>query len=364
MKILHFISGLHPGGKERQLVELLRFLSKQEGVEVHVAVMSHEIKYPEVLELGIPIHYLIRRFKQDPRIFLRFFSLCREIRPSVVHTWDSMTSVYAAPVCRALGIRFMNNMIQDAPPRLPMFSRMWLCSRLTFPLSDMVVGNSKAGMKSYGVAHRESYCVYNGFDNTRFERIGDPEMVRREFSITTDYVVGMVGEFAERKDFETFLLAGQEILRTRNDVTFVTVGDGETLDYCKSLVPPMYRERILFLGWQSNVERIVNIMDIGVLATFTEGISNSILEYMALGKPVVATDGGGTSEIVLDGQTGFLVACRNVEQLAGRIRELLDDPGEAKRMGRGGKQFVAETFQIETMGKRFLDLYSRLLAKT
>jgi glycosyltransferase involved in cell wall biosynthesis len=367
MKILFFINGLHPGGKERRLLELMRFLRVHDAADMELALMSREMKYPAVYDLGAPIHYLIRRTKKDVGLWGHVMRLCRAVRPDIIHTWDSMTSVYVAPVAKILGTPMVNGMVTRAPSGISVWESEWLRARLTFPLSAAIVGNSRAGLEVYRAPRGKSHCIYNGFDPKRVAVLEDPRDIRAKFSVTTEKVAGMVGEFAERKDFATFVLAAQKLLDGGRDVTFLLVGDGETLEACRALVRKEHAGKIRFLGWQDHVESIVNVMNVGVLATNAdvhgEGVSNSILEYMALGKPVVATDTGGTKEIVVDGETGYLVKNRDAAGLALRVGELLDSPSLARSMGERGRARVAEIFSIQRMGEEYLRLYSDLLKK-
>jgi glycosyltransferase involved in cell wall biosynthesis len=166
----------------------------------------------------------------------------------------------------------------------------------------------------------------------------------------------MIAEFRPDKDFRTFLLAARRLLSSRQDVTFVTVGDGETLQSMRELVSDA-GDRIQFLGRQKDIERIASSFSIGVLASFTEGISNSIMEYMALAKPVVATDCTGSRELVLDGETGFLVPPQDPLALAERIAYLLDNPDDALRMGQAGKRHIEKHFSLKTMVDKTVDIY-------
>lgn len=131
------------------------------------------------------------------------------------------------------------------------------------------------------------------------------------------------------------------------EVVFVAVGDGETLEASKKLSADV--GALKFLGKRKNVEEIVATFDIGVLSTFTEGISNSVMEYMALRKPVVATDGGGTRELVVDGETGFLVPPGNADSLAAKIEHLLDNPDTARHMGEAGEARLKREFSLTRM---------------
>src|SRR5438876_8916005 len=102
---------------------------------------------------------------------------------------------------------------------------------------------------------------------------------------------------------------------------------------------------------------MVKTFTVGVLSTFTEGISNSVMEYMALKKPVVATDGGGTRELVVEGETGFLVPPGKPEALAAKIEYLLDNPDDARRMGEAGAARLRCEFSIARMIEKTVNLY-------
>jgi glycosyltransferase involved in cell wall biosynthesis len=171
----------------------------------------------------------------------------------------------------------------------------------------------------------------------------------------------MVAEFSSYKDYPTFIQVAHEISRKRKNVVFVAVGDGVNLEASKKIAAGS--ESIKFLGKRKNVEEIVDSFDIGVLSTFTEGISNSIMEYMALKKPVVATDGGGTQELVVDGETGFLVPPENPGILAAKIDYLLDHPVIARRMGEAGEAKLRREFSITRMLEETVNLYQLAMAK-
>ena len=336
-------------------------------MEIELALMSREIQYPEVYELGIKIHFLIRGSRKDPQVLYRLFKLCNSIKPDIIHTWDSMTSMYAVPITKLLGISLVNGMITDSSYRNNVLKRGWIRPKITFPLSDVIVGNSHAGLRAYKAPKSKSVCIYNGFNRNRLEKLIDCKIIKDKFNIRTSKVVGMVAGFTDRKDYESFIESAHNILQQRNDVTFVAVGDGENLEKCKSMVTLDNQEKIKFIGLQNDIESIINIFNVGVLTTnvdiHNEGISNSILEYMALGKPVIATDSGGSREIIVEGLTGFLVPPKDSNQLTNRIIELLDNPIQATEMGSRGKQRVFEVFSIETMVGQYVDLYNDLFTR-
>lgn len=354
------MNGLHRGGKERRFIQLLRYLTERNLAEIEVALMSEESAYPEYNDLQIRTHFLVRKSTKDVRVFQALYHLCREFQPGIIHTWDVMTTVYALPVAKLVHAKLVNGMITDAPLKIYRWSEMFLWSRLTFAFSDVIVANSYAGLHAYNVPPSRSVCIHSAFDRRRTIGLQDPETIRKRLGVHTSKVVGMVGIFSGRKDFTTFVLAAQVVCQAFDDVTFLAIGGGPTLDSVRELVDLVNKERILFPGWQTGIESIVNIFDIGVLSSFSEGASNSILEYMALAKPVIATDVGGTAEIVIDKVTGLLVPGRDVQALASAILSLLTKPEQACAMGMQGKARVADVFTIEGMGSRYLKLYSDL----
>jgi glycosyltransferase involved in cell wall biosynthesis len=127
------------------------------------------------------------------------------------------------------------------------------------------------------------------------------------------------------------------------------------------------KDRIIFTGRQSKIESIINLFDIGVLTTndmvHGEGISNAILEYMVLNKPVIATRGGGTSEIVDDQKTGFVITPFAVDELVEKIELLIDNETLRLEMGDAAKQRILEHFSLEKMTESYIQLYEKLINK-
>ncbi|MEL6922651.1 MAG: glycosyltransferase, partial [Bacteroidota bacterium] len=303
MKILMIIDSLVKGGRERRLLELVKDFRKRRHIELALVLFSRRVEYPEVHDMGVPIYYLERQPKKDPRVFFRFYQLCRKEQPDLIHSWGTMPSIYAIPTAKLLGIRLLNAIIADAPLRMGWSDSRYARARLTYPFSDFIVGNSEAGLRSYEAPAGKSKCIYNGFDFNRVKQLKDPAQVRRQLGIRTKKVVGMIGGFFDRKDYYTYVKAAELALAQHPDTTFLAIGDGPNLPACKNMVSPANRDRILFTGMLDDVESVINIFDVGVLATNArvhgEGISNAILEYMVLAKAVVATRGGGTDEIVV-----------------------------------------------------------------
>lgn len=360
MKILFFIESLRAGGKERRIMELLKGLQQYPDVEIDLVLSRNEIHYKEVYDLGIPIHFAERRFgKKDPLVFFKFLRLVKQIKPDIIHVWGNMVAVYSLPAVYLLGIPLINNQITDATP-----NQKPLGKELTFKLSKRIIANTKAGLEAYHAPAAKSGVIYNGFNFSRLKGLLPVDEIRRRFSITTPHVVGMVATMSSYKDYPTYIRAAENILSIRRDVTFLCVGDGDATAL-KAMVKDSNTDRILFLGKQMEVESIMNVCDIGVLVTdirnHAEGISNALLEFMALGKPVIATNFGGCIELIQNERSGFLIDAFNDAQLTERIAFLLDRDNERTRMGKNARERVEESFSIDKMVSSFYREYCNVL---
>lgn len=358
MKILFYIESLRSGGKERRLVELIKGLKKSyQGIEMEIVLTKKDIHYNEIYETGIKIHYTIRkRLKKDPRIFFQFLKISKQFMPDIVHVWGSMVAVYAIPTKVFLKIPIINNQITDSPLSKV---RGLFSHKLSFAFSDKIIANSMAGLKAYHTSPTKGLVIYNGFDFSRINNLATKENIRKQFMIKTKFVVGMVASFSIMKDYTSYVKAANSILEKRQDVSFLCIGSGDDSAY-KKMVVPKNKDKILFIGSQQNVESIMNICDIGVLASFSEGISNSIMEFMALSIPVVASGEGGTKELIINGESGFLVDSNNEKALSEKITLLLDNEELRKTMGEKSKVIIENDFEISKMIKKFHNEYKML----
>jgi glycosyltransferase involved in cell wall biosynthesis len=362
MRILFFIDNLNAGGKERRCVELLKGLNNLPDISFEVVVMDKNIHYDALFVLNVKIQYLIRKTKKDLTVFRKFYKICRQHKPDIVHCWNDMTAVIAVPACRLLRIKLINGMVADAPVNKTVFnSKSVFYSKITFPFSDVIVANSKAGLNAYKAPRQKSQVIYNGYNFKRNCQLKTREEVRNEYKINTDYVVGMIASFSRFKDYKTFYEAASLILQKRSDVTFLAVGNNtDSTESIRMVDNRFLKNHFRLLGKKSDIESIVNITDIGVLATFTEGISNSVLEFMAQQKPVVASLCDGTKEIIDNGTTGLLVKTSDANEMAEKIQVLLSDGTLRKQMGQLAQKRIQDSFTIEQMINNYTVLYRQI----
>lgn len=363
MRILFFLESLHGGGKERRSVELMRYLKEQPGdYEIELVLTEDEIYYEDIHQADIPITILKRKgIKYDPAIFLKFYKICRRFKPDVIHAWGKMATFYAIPARIACRTPLVSSLIADSGRSYGYFSRYYLLLRTNIHFSDIVLSNSEAGLRSYKIRTAKARIIYNGVRLSRFNKLFDIQRVRQEFGIATEFVVIMVATFSDFKDYDLFTDVARDTGKIRRDVTFLAVGDGSDFERIRKRVTVEGINNIVFAGRQKNVEKLVAASDIGLLCTKSEGISNSIIEYMALGKPVISTDiTGGSRELMIDGVTGYCTE-RNKDKIIELINRLLDNEGVRFSMGRLGKERIENNFSISRMGEEFQSLYRDVL---
>lgn len=369
MKILFLNDDLQGGGKQRRLVQLLRGLKDDPDLELHLVLLDHResagrtgrggiqdvrelVDFPEIWEYRVHIHFVERRSRRDFSVFPRLHGLLKTIRPDVVNVWSVMGCFYVLPLLFGRAIPLVTSFVADCNgPRFP--SPWWWLNHLSFRASVRVTGNSAAGLKAYQVPTDRSQVIYNGFDFARFEGLRRRAAVREELGIKTQLAVAMTARFDPSKDYATFIRGFLELANEREDLTAVCIGQGPDLEAIRALVPSGLTERIVFTGYRKDVESILAACDMSVLCTNAavhgEGISNSILEGMAAGHPVIATDAGGSPEIVKEGVTGFLIPGGDSDALAQTLRRLCEDQQLRERMGKASRARIEQEFSLERM---------------
>lgn len=364
MRILLFTDTLGYGGKERRLLELIKYLKQNTDHTLALVLTENVIYYEYAHEIGIPITIIGRKFTSyDPLPLVKFYRYCRTFKPDVIHAWGIMTTFYAIPAKLIRRIPLISSMIADVRGNSGMFSFKRLFFNIDYYFSDLILSNSKAGLEAYQVNGTKSKVIWNGVYLERFQQKFVTNKVKDEFGVKTDFMIVMVASFWISKDYDLFINIAKKIKEIRDDVTFIAVGDGINMERIQQRISNEKIRNVILTGRQKKVERIIAASDIGLLCTYSEGISNSIIEYMALGKPVISTDiTGGSKEIILEGETGYCTE-RSIDKIVPLINLLLDDSELRVSMGIKGRDRITSQFSISKMGKNFEDVYNILTGK-
>jgi glycosyltransferase involved in cell wall biosynthesis len=250
--------------------------------------------------------------------------------------------------------------------------------RLAYSFAHQIVANSESVQQKLveeGVDACRISVIHNGL---RLDRVAAPangargavlqELLGSEIAdlqnLPAHFVTIVANMRHEVKDYPMFLRAAQRVAKALPDVAFLMAGEGELQQSLERMAADFgIDDRTFFLGRCENIAQLLSVSDVCVLSSKAEGFSNSILEYMAAGRPVVATDVGGAREAIVEGETGYTVESGNDRAMASMIVSLLRDPARARSMGEQGRRVVEQNFSERVLLEKTEALYDQLLAK-
>ncbi len=230
-------------------------------------------------------------------------------------------------------------------------------------LADGIITNSKTikqAYKEYGWFDDNFVrVIYNGIE----PKIGiEPFDFKKQFSHKK--VIFSAGRLAEQKGFNYFIDAASILMQERQDLAFVIMGEGKLKAELQDLIQQKGIEKSFRIwDYKPNIDPYLKGSDLFVLASLYEGMPNVVMEAMAVGKPVVATDVNGARELMVDGQTGLIVPPKDPQALVGAIQILLDDPAQSQKFGNNGMERVRQEFTIERMVRHLEDYFAEKLAQ-
>jgi glycosyltransferase involved in cell wall biosynthesis len=370
--VLQFIGSFHQGGSERQAVGLAGLLRENGEYNVFAATLNREgVLLDEMEKLGfdsIPEFKLTSFYDLNFLIQLRKCArFLRENRIDIVQTHDFYTNVFgmlaatlAKTPLKIASKRETGGMRSNSQKRIEKFA---------FRLADAIVVNSKAvrdHLLTRSAAPGKINVIYNGLDLERLRPVTtDRSAIYWDLGLPEGEGLRFITLVAnlrhDVKNQPMFLRVAQRVLQKFPQAHFILAGEGDLRPALENQAKELeVDENVHFIGRCDSLAELLLITYAGVLTSFAEGFSNSVLEYMAAGKPVVATDVGGAAEAVVEGETGYLVASDDAEAMAARVIELLSDEEKARVMGDRGKNIAEEKFSSRAQLSQVLELYRRL----
>lgn len=216
-----------------------------------------------------------------------------------------------------------------------------------------------------GVSSEKVLTIPNAINQDDFRSSGNPMEFKNKLNIPpANKVVGIVGRLAREKAHEVFIESCSQIASRMSDVTFLIIGEGYRMNELKNMVTMRgLDQRVIFTGYQDNITSIYNALDIVVLTSITEGLPVSLLEASAMGKPIVSTDAGGASEIVINEMNGYIVPLNDSDAVTERIITILSNNDLALALGANGKKVIQERFTPEIVCEKTVQLYQDLLGR-
>jgi glycosyltransferase involved in cell wall biosynthesis len=372
--VLFIIDSFEQGGSERQALQLLRQLRSSGQCRVYLACLqdrgslraeADQLGLGEIHEYALTSFYDLNFARQIRRV-MRFI---KEKKIDVVHTHCFYTNIFGMTggFLGRVPARVTSKGETDGF-RTPMQKR---AERAAFRMAHRVIANCHVvenQLIKEGVDPAKIIQHYNGLDMERLKVL--PGLRKEEalasFSLPADrrYISIVANLHNPVKDHPMFLRAAARVRARVPDAGFAIAGEGELREGLQTLVAELGIEKdVFFIGRCDNVANLLFASDIGVLSSKAEGFANAILEYMAGGLPVVATDVGGAREAIAEDKTGYVVPSGDDKTMAARIIDLLNSPERARAMGDRGKLIVAEKFSCDRHLQNTLELYDELLAR-
>jgi glycosyltransferase involved in cell wall biosynthesis len=363
IKLLLLIPTLDRSGAEKQFTLLATRLPREE-FDVHAVALTRSGPYEAPLrEAGIRLTILNKRLRIDPIALWRLRSLVGAEQPDIIHSWIFAANAYARLVT---GGRPRPKIIisERCVDSWKSGWQLWL-DRRQIGRTTRLVGNSASVAEFYaglGVPAEKLKVIHNGVE-IRTERSADREQILSEFQVPPQArLIGFVGRLARQKRVHDIIWAMQLLQQLTDRVYLLLVGEGPERNDLIALARHMGCEHLVrFAGARADAPRLIAACNVFWLASEFEGMSNSLMEAMAAGVPVVATDIPPNRELVVDGETGYLVRVGDSVGMAQFTDRILADPALAQRLGTAGRERMRKNFSIDRMVAAHAELYREVM---
>lgn len=373
--IAHVVHHFRVGGMENGMVNLINYMPQQSFRHVVICLDDHTDFRERIQRNDVDFYSLCKPVGRDVSWYYRLWHLLRELSPDIVHT-RNLSAIEGQFVAAAAGIRarIHGEHGRDVFDLHGKNRKYNLLRKLARPLVGHYIAVSKDLeqwlIDTIGVAPQRVSQIYNGVDTTRFHpRDGARNIGPAGFAAEAAFVIGSVGRMAEVKDYPNLVRAFIRMLKiepsARQRARLVIIGDGVSREACLTLLREANAEQLAWLpGERTDVAELMRTMDLFVLPSLGEGISNTILEAMASGLPVVATRVGGNPELVVEAQTGTLVPVADPESLAQTLLRYFRDGSMLEAHGRAGLERIESHFSMPAMVQGYVSVYEKMLQST
>lgn len=372
MRIMLMLSSIALSGAERNVVNVLPYMKKH-GAEPVLCTLNHRRDSPLAqifAETGLPRYDLGAKRLTDPAALKRLYNLIREHKIDLIHSQDQDANIYGALAKLRTGIPFImtRHVLFEPTDTWKEKIRAQMVLLLARYFADRIVVVSKAVKPVFatqtGIPEVKIQPIYNGIDLEHFNTRAKCEAKRAEMGWPVDApVVIFVGVLRRGKGHDVLLAALPQIKQAVPNVRIVLVGEGELEEQLRRDFAP-HDGAIEFLGQRTDVSELLGASDVLVLPSWAEALPTVLIEAGAASLPVVATDVGGAAEIIVEGETGYLVEKGDVNAFAARLIEVIQDPKLARQMGEAGYDRVTNIFSLDNQAKNTLDFYQQVLGRS
>jgi sugar transferase (PEP-CTERM/EpsH1 system associated) len=373
--IAHIVYRFAVGGLENGLVNLINNIPADRYRHVVISLTETSAFESRITQPGVRVIPLHKRAGQDWSIHARLWKMLKALRPAILHTRNLPTlECQVVGWCAGVRARVHGEHGRDTYDLRGETTRYNLLRRSVRPLVHRYIAVSRdleAWLtQTIRVRPGRLTQIYNGVDVRRFEprKGARANVLPARFAPDGAIVFGTAGRLQAVKDQPTLARAFVELVRghpaARAAARLVIIGDGQLREECARILAEGGVAELAWLaGERNDVPKCLQALDVFILPSIAEGISNTILEAMATGLPVIATAVGGNPELVTDGASGILVPPSDAKAMAAAMRRYIDDRGLVTRHGAEGRRIAATRFALDTMVRNYVDVYDAVLAR-
>lgn len=361
INVLYIIWSLGLGGAERVVINLAKGLDKTR-FNPTVCCLNEAGEFAAELEhLGIKVVALHKKSKADITVIRKLIAVIKEYNIQIVHTHLWGANFWGRIAAKVAGVPVI--IATEHNVDIWKSNLNFALDRMLSHISDKIITVSRTVKEFYikhGIPAGKIEVIYNGIDTDARSSMLD---ARKEFGLAEgESLLAIIGRIVEQKGHR-YLFEALERLNGQHKVKLLVVGDGPLLNNLKVTAQqnPQLREKVIFTGLRKDVRNLIEAVDILLMPSLREGLPMVALEAMAAGKPVIATNVGGTPELIKDGDNGILIEPRDSRQLAEAIKKLLVNTPLSESLGRRGQESVLNRFSIKDMVKNTGNLYEQCL---
>ncbi len=361
--ILHVVWSLEVAGAEKLAFDMVQALPRDKFSTIVCSVNKDGLLGERLRKDGYTVYHRNKGTGLDWGMVRWLREIIVREQVDVIHAHQYSPMVYAA--LASFANRQLTIVYTEHGRNYPE-QRHWkreLINPLLARMINHVVSiseNTRRAMIEYDrLPGRRIRVIHNGVDLKKVRGLADTCKKRLELEIPEGYeIIGTAARFDEVKNLPMMLRTFRHVLNKRPRTLLLLAGTGILEDYLKDLTRELGIEsNVRFLGLRHDLPDLLRIFDVFLLTSFTEGVSITLLEAMANGVPTVVTNVGGNPEVVIDGETGYLVSLGEDKEMAVKIVRLLENRQFAKGMGGKGMKRVEESFSFTRMMASYLDLY-------
>jgi sugar transferase (PEP-CTERM/EpsH1 system associated) len=367
-RIVHVLHSFGTGGMENGVVNLINGLDSNEFSHIICCVSQSGDAIRRLNGQNVKIIELRKKTGNDLFLPMKISRILKEIRPDVVHTrnWGAVDGIIGAYISRVPGIVHSEHGREFSDPEGRNKRRNIIRKGLSLFVDKYIAVSENLRqwlIRDVGIRKAKITTIINGVDTERFNT-RDKRQLRYKYGYEDeDFILGTVGRLDPIKDHHLLIKAYAGLYRKYRKIKLIIVGDGPCRQRLEVTTKTLgMKGNVHFLGKREDVPDILKLFDVFALSSIGEGLSNTILEAMATGIPVIATHVGGNSELVANGETGNLVPQGDIDRFAQALEQYILDKELAKKHGENGRLRVVSHFSLEKMVESYRKVYCDLLA--